>query len=124
MLQRCQAPYPLAQPAVEAALSALAPDALARTRRAAGQVRDERERLRQRLQGVAGVRRVYPSQGNFLLVRFRDAQAAFDALLAAGIVVRDMRATPGLQDALRISIGTPEQNTRVVSILAGARQAA
>ena len=70
------------------------------------------------------MRRVYPSQGNFLLVRFRDAQAAFDALLAAGIVVRDMRATPGLQDALRISIGTPEQNTRVVSILAGARQAA
>ena len=59
----------------------------------------------------AGVRRVYPSQANFLLVRFdRCRRRAFAALLAAGVVVRDMRAAPQLGDALRISIGTPEQN--------------
>jgi histidinol-phosphate aminotransferase len=60
---------------------------------------------------------VYPSQGNFLLVRFEDAQAAFDALLDAGIVVRDQRAAPALGDALRITIGTPEQNDRVLAVL-------
>ena len=58
------------------------------------------------------------------LARFIDAQAAFDALLDAGVVVRDMRATAGLGDALRISIGTPAQNDRVLAVLADARQAA
>jgi len=124
VLQRCQAPYPLARPAVEAALAALAPAALARTRGAVALARCERERLRAALAGLPGVRRVYPSQGNFLLARFDDAQAAFDALLAAGVVVRDMRAVPGLGDALRISIGTPAQNDRVLAALARARAAA
>ena len=73
---------------------------------------------------VPGVRRVYASQGNFLLVRFADAQAAFEALLAAGVVVRDQRAAPQLGDALRISLGTPEQNDRVLQALAAAGRAA
>ena len=124
MLQRCQAPYPLAQPAVQAALAALAPDAVVRTRAATAQLRTERDKMFGNLQGAPGVRCVYLSQGNFLLVRFDDAQRAFDALLDAGVVVRDMRATPGLEDALRISIGTPEQNQRVLATLARQRQAA
>ena len=102
----------------------LAPAALAHARAAATQARAERERLRMGLLGAPGMRRVYPSQGNFLLARFIDAQAAFDALLDAGVVVRDMRATAGLGDALRISIGTPAQNDRVLAVLADARQAA
>ena len=124
MLKRCQAPYPLAQPAVRMALAALVPESVARARAAAAQARDERQQLGAGLRSAPGVRTVYPSQGNFLLVRFADAQSAFDALLDAGIVVRDMRATPRLGDALRISIGTPAQNERVLAALAGMRQAA
>jgi len=67
---------------------------------------------------------VYPSQGNYLLVRFADAQVAFDALLAAGVVVRDQRAAPQLGDALRITIGSPEQNDRVLAALIARRAAA
>ena len=63
------------------------------------------------------MRRVYPSQGNYLLVRFHDAESAFRTLLAAGIVVRDQRAAPQLGDALRITLGSPEQNDRVISAL-------
>jgi histidinol-phosphate aminotransferase len=124
MLQRCQAPYPLAQPAVQAALAALAPQALARTRAAAVEACGERERLRVALHSTPGVRRVYPSQGNFLLVRFDDAQAAFDALLDAGVVVRDMRADPRLADALRISVGTAGQDDRVLAALASPERVA
>lgn len=124
MLKRCQAPYPLAQPAVQAALAALSAGSLARTRASAQQLRVERARLYAALQATPGVRRVYSSQGNFLLARFADAQAAFEALLAAGVVVRDMRATPGLEDALRISVGTPEQNERVLAALARQREVA
>ena len=63
------------------------------------------------------VRRVYPSQANFLLVRFVDADAVDAALRAAGIVVRDMRAMPQLGDALRITIGTRGENDAVLAAL-------
>lgn len=124
LLQRCQAPYPLAQPAVAAALAALVPSSLAQVADGVVQVRAERARLRASLSSLPGVRAVYPSQGNFLLARFDDAQAAYEALLAAGVVVRDMRATPALGDALRISIGTPAQDDRVLAALSAMRRAA
>ncbi|RDZ28097.1 histidinol-phosphate transaminase [Lysobacter silvisoli] len=125
-LQRCQAPYPLPAPCVAMALRALDDSAAALSRARAGACALERERLYARLVGLPGVRRVYPSQANFLLLRFDDAQAAFDALIDAGVVVRDMRAAPQLGDALRISLGTAEQNDRVVETLArlGARERA
>lgn len=118
VLQRCQAPYPLPAPCVTQALRGLGDIALEATRSRIGLVRSERARLEQALAGLRGVRHVYASQANFLLVRCDDAQAAFDALLAAGIAVRDVRAMPRLGDALRITIGTPEQNQRVLDVLA------
>ena len=118
VLRRCQAPYPVPGPVAWIGVEALSPDALAQTRERIAQVRAERERLRAALSGLPGIRRVYPSQANFLLVRFEDADAAFAALLAAGIVVRDQRAAPSLGDALRITVGTPAQNDRVLETLA------
>jgi histidinol-phosphate aminotransferase len=120
-LRRCQAPYPLPQPVVEAALSALAPHALALTCSRMEAVREARARLADGLRASPGVKRVYPSAGNFLLVRFADADAAFAALLAAGVVVRDMRAMPQLGDALRISVGSAEECRRVLAALGVAR---
>lgn len=117
VLRRCQAPYPVPQPCADLALQALAPSALAGTRERIAEVQREREKLQQALAMLPGVRKVYPSQGNFLLVRFDDAEAAWRALLAAGVVVRDQRGAAQLQDALRISIGTPEQNARIVTAL-------
>ena len=65
-----------------------------------------------------GVRRVYASQANFLLVRFGAAQSVHDRLLAHGVVVRDMRAAPQLHDALRISLGTPGENDALLRAIA------
>jgi len=117
VLRRCQAPYPVPQPCAELALQALAPVALASTRERIAEVKRERTNLQQALAILPGVRKVYPSQGNFLLVRFDDAEVAWRALLAAGVVVRDQRGAPQLDDALRISLGTPEQNARIVAAL-------
>lgn len=117
VLRRCQAPYPVPTPCAELALAALSPQALVETRKRVAVVKSERERLRTALGGLPEVLRVYPSQGNYLLVRFRDAESAFGALLSAGVVVRDQRAAPQLGDALRITIGSPEQNDRVISAL-------
>ena len=117
VLRRCQAPYPVPGPVAELGVRALSASSRDATAARVAEIRRERERVREALQGLPGVRRVYPSQANFLLLRLRDAEAAFRALLAAGIVVRDQRAAPGLGDALRITLGTPEQNDRVLSVL-------
>ncbi len=120
-LRRCQAPYPLPQPVVDAAMAALAPQALALTRSRMDAVREARARLADGLRGLPQVRRVYLSEGNFLLVRFADADAAFAALLAAGVVVRDMRAMPQLGDALRITVGSMEECRQVLAVLGAMR---
>jgi len=124
VLQRCQAPYPVPTPCADLALEGLSDAALAQTRERVALVRSERVRLQAALERTTGVRRVYPSQGNYLLARFDDAEGAFRALLAAGVVVRDQRAAPQLGDALRITIGSPPQNDRVIAALNAQEQAA
>lgn len=117
VLRRCQAPYPVPAPCAALALRALAPDAVEQARERAARVGAERDRLLQALPGIAGVRRAYRSAGNFLLVRFDDAETACRRLLGAGVVVRDMRASPGLGDALRITVGAREENDAVLDAL-------
>ena len=77
VLRNCQAPYPLPSPCVQLALAGLSEPALVQTRSRVITVRAERERLQHELPGLPGVRRVYASQGNYILVRFDDAGAAF-----------------------------------------------
>jgi len=117
VLRRCQAPYPVPTPCADLALAGLSADALALTQARVTETIVERDALAAALATTPGVRQVYPSAGNYLLVRFVNADRAFAALLSAGIVVRDQRAAPQLGDALRISLGTPAQNARVLSAL-------
>lgn len=116
-LQRCQAPYPLPVPSVDAALAALAPNVLGRTRARARRIQRTREGLAAALRALPCVARVYRSEGNFLLLRFHDADAALASLANAGVVVRDMRGSPLLGDALRITVGGPRQNAMLLAAL-------
>lgn len=118
-LRRCQAPYPLPAPSVAAAVAALAPAALQRTQRRARRLAAARERLAGCLRTLPGVRRVMPSQGNFLLLRLDDADAVLARLRARGIAVRDVRGMPRLADALRVTVGTAAQNAALLAALAG-----
>ena len=118
LLRRIMAPYPLATPCTDAALLALASPAFDEALVHVGTVRQERERMARRLRTLPLVREVMPSDANFLTVRLHDAGASQAALLAAGIVVRDVRRYTGLHDALRLTIGRPQDNDRVLEILA------
>jgi histidinol-phosphate aminotransferase len=119
LLRRILPPYPLPRPCVAAAMEALSPAGQATARERIAVVRAERVRLAAALQALPGVRAVLPSQANFLAVRFDDAGAVYRRLFDAGIVVRDVRRYPGLADALRITIGTVEENDRVLDVLGG-----
>jgi histidinol-phosphate aminotransferase len=76
---------------------------------------DERNTMRERLERCANVARVFPSDANFLLVECRDARRFFAASTSAGLIVRDFSSCPGLANCLRVSIGTPEQNQRLLN---------
>ncbi|HET6806328.1 MAG TPA: histidinol-phosphate transaminase [Frateuria sp.] len=117
LLRRILPPYPLPRPCVAAALEALSPAGQVAVRDRVEVVRAERARMVVGLGALPGVRAVLPSQANFLAVRFDDAGAAYRRLFQAGIVVRDVRRYPGLQDALRITVGAPEENDRVLAVL-------
>lgn len=79
----------------------------------------ERERLMPAVGAFAGLE-VYPSHANFFVVRSHrvSPRELFDALVARGILVRDVSRYPMLSDALRISVGTPEENDALLAALA------
>jgi histidinol-phosphate aminotransferase len=118
LLRKVIPPYALAQPSIEAALAALEPDAVQRSRAHAAVIRTERARLAAALGSLPRVRRVWPSEGNFLLVEFEDAQRALERSHAAGLLLRDLRAALAPAEAVRISVGSPEQNERLLACLA------
>jgi histidinol-phosphate aminotransferase len=74
----------------------------------------ERARLEKRLAVSSTVRLVYPSDANFLLVECRDARQFLEAGMSVGLLLRDFSKVPGLEGCLRITVGTPEQNDRLL----------
>ncbi|WP_131104774.1 histidinol-phosphate transaminase [Ornithinimicrobium sufpigmenti] len=121
VLRRVQAPYPVPIPVAELALAALSPEALAQTRSRVGQTLVRRDQVGRWLRDLPGVRAVYAGEANFLLVRAEDPDRLLSALDGAGVVVRDLRQQPLLQDAVRITIGTGTEMEQVRQALAGLR---
>ena len=81
---------------------------------------EERSRLERALDAMPRVRR-FPSAANFILARVPDAPAAFEALRERGILVRTFHGThPLLAHCLRLTVGTPDENTRMLEVLAPA----
>ncbi|MBO6516240.1 MAG: histidinol-phosphate transaminase [Bacteroidia bacterium] len=79
------------------------------------EIKSQREWLRKALKDIPLVESVYPSEANFLLARFHDADSVFNALLKNGIVVRNR--TSQIANCLRITIGTSEQNQLLINSL-------
>jgi histidinol-phosphate aminotransferase len=112
-------PYNISQATQDLALKAL---------EEVGQVNDMirslvtmREQLVCDLGGLAVVKRVYPSDANFLLVKVDDAQGAYQHLLQAGIVVRDRSKVELCEGCLRITVGTEEENADLLRSLSAFR---
>jgi histidinol-phosphate aminotransferase len=116
LLAKVIPPYSIPQLTIEAVFATLAAPQLAIQRERVAQVRAERERLRAALTGARGVHQVWPSVANFLLVDFEAAEAALQAARRARLLIRDMRSVS--PRSLRISVGTPEQNDRLIRSLA------
>lgn len=78
---------------------------------------EQREWLKEELLKLGITQTVYPSDANFLLVKMTEARKIYEYLLSKGIVVRDRSRVILCDDCLRITIGTPEENLKLISTL-------
>ena len=76
----------------------------------------ERKKLEQELKQFDFVSKIYPSDANFLLVVVDDANKRYDQFLDAGVVLRNRSRLQGCNNALRVTVGTPEENTNFIKI--------
>jgi histidinol-phosphate aminotransferase len=77
-----------------------------------------RAALERGLDAIASLAR-FPSAANFVLVRVADAPAAFEALKARGILVKNLHGShPQLANCLRLTVGTPDENRQLLAALA------
>ena len=83
----------------------------------------ERERLVESFQKFDFVEKIFPTDANFVLVRTTDANAIYRHLIAERIVVRDRSNVELCEGSLRITVGTADENTRLLEALSTGRRA-
>lgn len=77
----------------------------------------QRQHLAESLEALPVVRAVHHSDANFLLVKFDEPDAIYDYLIENGVIVRNRSKLPACDGCLRITVGTPEENHRVITLL-------
>jgi histidinol-phosphate aminotransferase len=78
---------------------------------------EERARLQKALAAMPGVT-AYPSEANMILVRVPDAKRAFEGMKQRGVLVKHIAGLhPLLANCLRLTVGTPEENTLMIDAL-------
>jgi histidinol-phosphate aminotransferase len=74
----------------------------------------EREKMKDKLLGLSFVKKIYPSDANFLLIKVNDANAVYEYLVRKGIIIRNRNSVSLCQGGLRITVGTPEENNALL----------
>lgn len=123
LLERILPPYSFSTPVTRSVLEALSDDNVAMRRAVIGETVDERERLREALSRLGDVDCVWPSEANFLLVRFSNPDRVQERLRDARILVRRFGGDPALERCARITVGSPDENDRLLAALGAATEA-
>lgn len=116
ILARVLPPYAIATPVIGCVLRALN-DYQAKGEAQITETIAERERMTDLLASNDHVRKVWPSQANFLLVNFRDLQTVQSRLRAENILIRDFSDNSGLENCARVTIGNVDENNRLLAAL-------
>ncbi|MEG9531960.1 histidinol-phosphate transaminase [Mannheimia indoligenes] len=117
VLQKVIAPYPLPVPVSDIAAQALSPQGIEQMRERVAEVIFLRAELQKNLENLPLVEKVFESEANYLLFKCQDGQKVFKALWEQGIILRDQHKALGLADCIRITVGTAEENQRVIEAI-------
>jgi histidinol-phosphate aminotransferase len=114
-LNRIKPPYNISSPNLELALERLSD--YATIQREIEILKDQRSILITALKQCSWIVKVYKSEANFILFQVDDASKRYRDFVDAGIVVRNRSSQYGCQNMLRITVGTPDENNRVIKLL-------
>jgi histidinol-phosphate aminotransferase len=117
VMGRMLAPYPLAQTAIRAVTQVMTTEGLIHAKANIAAILEERSRVSLAFTTCRAVTKVFPSDANFLLVQVDDARTLVQTMEECGIKIRDRSSMPGIENSVRISIGTPEENDAMLSAL-------
>ena len=115
VLNKIKPPYNISQATQELVLVAL--KETARVNEMIREIVVLRNELAEKISRLSSVMNVYPSEANFLLVQIKGARKVYETLIKEGIVVRDRSSAPGCPDCLRITVGTKQQNEKLLETL-------
>jgi len=113
LMNRVKYPYNISQATQELAFKALESS----RNEEVAEIIAQRERLTSALPSFPFVKKVWPSDANFLLVQTDDADALYAHLLKDGVIVRNRSRVPLCSGCLRITVGTPAENDRLLKSL-------
>jgi histidinol-phosphate aminotransferase len=77
----------------------------------------QREQLLKVLSEVKFVSKIYSTEANFILIKVDNANQRYDELIAKGIVIRNRTTQPLCENTLRLTIGTKEENQKLIAAL-------
>lgn len=115
IMNKVKAPYNISQSTQDLALAAL--QNVAQVNEWIKITVAERELLSKTLLALPMVKKVYPSDANFILVEVENAAATYNALVEQGIIIRDRSKVTLCEGCLRITIGTQKENEILLSAL-------
>ena len=119
LLHKVLAPYPLPQPVVQAALTILKPENQRRLAQKREEIIARRDSFAAAAAGIKGVKSILPTDANYLLMVVDDADALCARAADSGYILRNQSHQPGLDGAIRVSIGTEEEMDGLLMILRG-----
>lgn len=124
VLARVITPYALPTQTIESVLKFTDATHVEQAAERIARIKSERTRLAEQLARLPLIRKIWGSDSNFLLVDCIDADKVLRSAASVGLIVRDPRSQLGLSSCLRISVGSPEQNDRLLRGIAQATGAA
>ena len=114
-LNKIKSPYNISQPVQDIVSTAL--DEIGMVNDMIVELVASRKKLEDSLMSLPAVTKIFPSDANFLLVRFHDAKGMYNYLVGNGIVVRDRSNIPLCENTLRITVGTENENKKLVAAI-------
>ena len=115
VLNKIKPPYNINSLTQKAAISAISQRE--NTKQQLKTILDQRTELIREFKKIAWIEKLYPTDANFILIRVDNANLRYEQLKNKGIIVRNRTREDGCTNCLRITVGTAEENKRLINTL-------
>ncbi|UMB61287.1 histidinol-phosphate transaminase [Lutibacter sp. A80] len=78
---------------------------------------EQRSKLIEKLSSISFIKKIYPTDANFVLVKVDNAVKRYNQLIEKGIVIRNRTTQPLCENTLRLTVGTKSENKKLIEAL-------